>query len=61
MFSIEEEGILLKKIPLESLDQSDNLVNEILEKSDKIGVDTKNIEKAKKDYQKTQEGGLDLI
>jgi len=61
MFSINDEGILLKKIPLQTLDDNKEILDEIIDKSDKIGISASSIEKAKKDYEKTKEGGLDLV
>jgi AbrB family looped-hinge helix DNA binding protein len=61
MFCINEEGILLKKVPDESLDNNQELLDKIVEKAEVLDVDPKNVEKAKKDYKKTKEGGLDLL
>ena len=61
MFSINDEGILLKKIPAQTLEDSPELLDTILEKADKLDVDPENVEKSKKDYKKTKEGGLDLL
>ena len=61
MYSITDEGILLKKIPNETLDDNKAIVEEIIEKSKTIGVNPKNVIKAKEDYKKTKEGNLDLI
>ena len=61
MFSIEDEGILLKKIPLEELNPGDRVVREIKEKSKVLGVKEKNMEKTLRKYKKTKEGKLELI
>lgn len=61
MFSVEDEGILLKKIPLKELSEEDESVKEILEKAEKIGVKKENIRKATKKYKKTKEGKLEVI
>lgn len=60
-YSITDEGILLKKVPLETLDENSNLTDEISEKSEKIGVNKENIEKSKENYRKTKEGNLDIV
>jgi len=61
MYSIQDEGILLKKIPLETLEDNENIINEIIDKSDKINIDPKKINSAKELYKKTKEGNLDII
>lgn len=60
-YSISEEGIFLKKVPLETLEENSKLTDEISEKAEKIGVNKKNIEKSKENYRKTKEGNLDII
>lgn len=61
MYSITDEGILLKKIPADTLEDKPDVVDEIIEKSSAIGVNPANVEKAKEDYKKTKEGNLDII
>ncbi len=61
VYSISDEGILLKKVKPQTLTSDDPVVREIMEKSDRIDVRRKNVEKAVQDYRKTKEGGLDLI
>lgn len=61
MFSINEEGILLKKIPEEKLDSDNHLIKEINNKSDKIGLNKKNIDKAINNYKNKKTGGLERI
>ncbi|MFH0876474.1 MAG: AbrB/MazE/SpoVT family DNA-binding domain-containing protein [archaeon] len=61
VYSITDEGILLKKIKPEELSNDDPVVKELKEKSSKISVKQKNIEKSIIDYKKTKEGSLDLI
>lgn len=61
MYSITNEGILLKKIEEDSLEKNNEIIAEIEEKAEKIGVNKKNLDKTKEDYKKTKEGNLDLI
>jgi len=61
MYSISDEGILLKKIAPNELSNEDKIVSELKEKADKISLKKEKIEKAVKDYKRTKEGGLDLI
>ena len=61
VYSITDEGILLKKITDAPLDEQVNLLKKVDEKADKIGLNKKNIEKAKKAYKKTKEGGLEVL
>lgn len=61
MYVVTDEGILLKKIKTEELSEQKKILNEIEEKSDKIGLNKNNLEKSKQDYKKDKEGGFDLI
>jgi len=61
VYSIGDDSILLKKIPLKELDQNDNAVNELLRKGEKIGISKKKIEKAVEEYKKTKQGRLEII
>lgn len=61
MYSISDEGILLKKIEEKDLDDNDEIIREIKEKADKISIDPEKIDKTLDDYKKTKKGGLDLI
>jgi len=61
MYSISDEGILLKKVEAKELSDEDLAIKEIKEKSEKIGLKKDKLDKAIKDYKKTKQGGLDLI
>lgn len=61
MYSISDEGILLKKVEAKELDDNDAVVKELKEKSDKISLNKNKLDKTIKDYKKTKQGGLDLI
>lgn len=61
MFAIQGEGLLLKKIPSETLDENQKILDEITEKADKIKANPANFDKAKKQYKKTKEGNLDIL
>ena len=52
MFSITDEGILLKLIPGEQLEGS-TILEKVKEKADKISLDKKNIEKSLKKYKRS--------
>ncbi len=60
VYSIEEEGILLKKVPIEDLDNS-ILRMELEEKAEKIGLSKKKLKKSADDYRRTTEGNLEVI
>lgn len=60
MYAVTDEGILLKKIAEDTLDNS-NIINEITEKAEKINVNPKNVAQTVSAYKKTTEGNLDLI
>jgi AbrB family looped-hinge helix DNA binding protein len=61
MYAIQGEGILLKKIESQTLEDNQHILDEISEKATKINVNTKNLETAKKQYQKTKDGNLDIL
>lgn len=61
MFSVEGEGILLKKIPLKEFSEEDESVKEISQKSEKVGIKKDNLQKTVKKYKKTKEGNLEVI
>lgn len=61
VYSIENEGLLLKKIDAMPLDEHKKMLDDIHEKSDKIHVERKNVEKSIQKYKKTKEGNLDVI
>lgn len=61
MYSISDEGIFLKKLKPPELEEHKDALNKLKEKSKKIGVDVKNIEKSKKVYKKTKKGRLELV
>jgi AbrB family looped-hinge helix DNA binding protein len=61
MYSITDEGILLKKIDVPELSEQRDLINTIANKSDKIDIKPKNIIKSVDDYKKKKDGNLDVI
>ena len=61
MFSITDEGILLKKIDSPEMSESDPVVSKIINKSNKIDVNYKNVSKAVKHYKKQKSGRLEEI
>jgi len=61
MYTITEEGILLKKVEAPSLGKHAEIVAKLEEKADKMKVKRKNVRKSVQKYRKTKEGGLDVI
>lgn len=61
MYTLTEEGILLKKIESPSLAKHSGIVKGLEEKSEKLKIKKKNIRKSLQKYKKTTEGGLDVI
>ena len=61
MYTITDEGILLKKIKAPSLDENKELVKNIEEKAEKLKLKKASIKKSVKKYKKTKEGGLEVI
>lgn len=59
MFSVEKEGIFLKKI--ETPDFEDKTTDSLKTNAKKINVDVKNFEKASESYKKGKGGRLDVI
>ena len=58
--SIVNEGILLKKVLTPSLDKEE-IITEINNKSDKLGIKKEHLKKTLKTYQQKKEGNLEVI
>lgn len=61
VYSIEKEGILLKKVEPQPLEEHKEMINEIENKATKIHVKMENVRKAVQKYKKTKEGNLEVI
>jgi AbrB family looped-hinge helix DNA binding protein len=61
MYSVTNEGILLKKIDDLPLDKNKEILDEINEKSDKLKIKKQNITNSVKKYKKTKDGNLEVI
>ena len=61
VYSIGEEGILLKKVETPEFSSHKRIVQELEEKAEKIGVKKSSIARAKKTYKKTREGNLEVV
>ncbi|MBN2881001.1 AbrB/MazE/SpoVT family DNA-binding domain-containing protein [Candidatus Woesearchaeota archaeon] len=61
MYIVTDEGILLKKVQAPELSENKEILNEIYEKSDKIGITKNNLKKSEDDYKVDKKGGMDLI
>jgi AbrB family looped-hinge helix DNA binding protein len=61
MYTITDEGILLKKVEEKTLDENDPIIQKLAEKADKIDMNKSNLGKTIESYKKTKQGGLDLI
>jgi len=61
VYSIGDEGILLKKVNVQALDENDDAVQKIMKKSSKLGLDKKKVKKSVKQYKKTKQGNLEII
>ena len=59
LFTISDEGILIKKIPLEDLPEDSPLIQKLKQKSDKIKIKTKSIDKSVKQYKKNPHSKLE--
>jgi AbrB family looped-hinge helix DNA binding protein len=60
MYAISDEGILLKKISRKELPEEE-VMKELEQKAEKIGVKGKNLEKAKEAYKRRKKGRLEII
>ena len=61
MYSITEEGILLKLVPKDELSDHSFVINQLKEKSDKIGVASEKIDKTVSEYKKKPKGRLEEV
>jgi AbrB family looped-hinge helix DNA binding protein len=61
LYTIEDEGILLKIIPNKELSEQEHLVEEIEINADKIDVKKQNLEKSKENYRKKGSGNFENI
>lgn len=61
MYSITDEGLLLKKIEPKELSENSELLKELEDKSSKVGISKKNLAASIKKYKRKNKGGLDLI
>ena len=61
VYTITDEGILLKKIDAVELEQQERILSKLEEKSDKIKIKKENITKSVKSYKKTKDRRLDVI
>ena len=60
-YSISDEGILLKKIEDHDLSSDLKIIPELIEKSQKINLSKKNLERSVQSYKRTKKGNLDVI
>jgi AbrB family looped-hinge helix DNA binding protein len=61
MYIIENEGILLKTIPIKDLSDHTHIVREVEVNADKIDVKKENIDKSVKNYRRTSKGNIQNI
>ncbi len=61
MYSITDEGILLKKVPNHNLSENSVILNKVKEKADKLGINPKNIDDATESYKRQPSGRLEEL
>jgi len=61
MYSLTNEGILLKKIDAQPLDIHHDILNEIEQKAEKLNLKKDNLKRSLKKYEILKEGNLELI
>ena len=61
MYSVTNEGILLKKIDILPLGKNEEMLDEINSKSNQLKIKKSNISNSIKKYKKTKDGNLEVI
>ena len=61
VYTITEEGILLKIIKPEELEENKEILEQLKSKADKIRLKKKNLDSTASKYKKKKEGNLELI
>jgi len=61
MYTVTDEGLLLKKIEPKDLSEHKEILKELNDKSGKVGLDKKKLASSVKKYRKKKEGGLDIL
>jgi AbrB family looped-hinge helix DNA binding protein len=61
MYSITDEGILLKIVPNDELSEHSAIVSEMKEKSEKLRISPKNVDKSVKNYERRPKGRLEEV
>jgi AbrB family looped-hinge helix DNA binding protein len=61
MYIIENEGILLKTIPIKELQEQSHIIKEIEINADKINIQKENIDKSLQKYKKESKGNIHNI
>lgn len=61
IYTITDEGILLRKVDVPELDRNSQMIREISEKADRLKMKKKSIDSSVDNYRKTRDGGLDVI
>jgi len=61
MYTITDEGILLKKVEAPSLEKHGEIVKQLEEKAEKLKMKKSGIRKSVQKYKKTKEGGLEVV
>ena len=61
MYSVTEEGILLKKVANPEIGEHTDILDELNDKADKIKVSRDNLAQTIDEYKKKKDGNLDVI
>ncbi len=61
MYTVTDEGILLKKVDVPELADEKEIISELDEKSEKIKLNKKKLSSSVKKYKKTKEGRMELL
>ena len=60
-YTLTDEGILLKKVNPEPLENQEKIISELDEKSDKVKIKKSNIARSIDNYKKTKKGNLEIL
>ena len=61
VYSIANEGILLKKIDAKELSEEKEMLDELKSKADKVRLNKKSLDSALQKYKRTKKGNLEVL
>jgi len=61
VYTVTNEGILLKKVPISELNENGQIMSKLKEKSKKTNIKISNLTKTSANYKQTHKGNLEVI